>query len=133
MTDKQVQPVKTGRPSKYNADTQRAAEQYLSDFREQGDVIPSNAGLCCWLGVARSTVHEWAKIHPAFSGTLDAISVMQESLALNRSLTGEFNPTISKLILANHGYSDKVEQNHTSTDGSLAPSRIELVAPSLKD
>lgn len=127
MTDKK--PV--GRPSKYNNDLQEKADRYIYDFNEQGDVVPSQAGLCCWLGISRSTLFEWSKEYPMFSSTLEAISVLQENLALNRSLDGGFNSTIAKLLLANHGYSDKQELSHTSPDGSMSPTRIELVAPNV--
>jgi len=52
-------------------------------------------------------------------------------MLISGGLRGEMNSTITKLMLANHGYSDKVEQAHTSPDGSLAPTRIEIVAPSM--
>ena len=112
---------KIGRPSKYNNELQDNADQYIYKFNEQGDVVPSQAGLCCWLGISRSTLFEWGKEYPQFSSTLDAISVLQENLALNRSLDGQFNSTIAKLLLANHGYSDKQELAHTSPDGSMSP------------
>ena len=102
-----------GRPSKYNPELQALADQYIYDFKDQGDVVPSQAGLCCWLGIARSTLQEWDKIHPDFSATLEAISVKQENLALNRSLDGGFNSTIAKLLLANHGYSDRQQIEHS--------------------
>ena len=110
-----------GRPSKYNNKLQDKADQYIYKFHEQGDVVPSQAGLCCWLGISRSTLFEWGKAYTLFSSTLDAISVLQENLALNRSLDGQFNSTIAKLLLANHGYSDKQELAHTSPDGSMSP------------
>ena len=118
-----------GRPSKYNADLQAKADQYIFDYHLQEDVIPSAAGLCVWLGINRSTLHEWDRTYPAFSNTLDAIRSLQEQKTLNKGLTGEFNSTIVKLVLANHGYSDKVQQDHTSSDGSMSPpTRIEIVA-----
>lgn len=110
-----------GRPSKYNADLQALADSYIFNYPDQGDVIPSHAGLACWIGIAKSTLYEWAKIYPDFSDTLDAILVKQETVTLNKGLSGVFNPTISKLVLANHGYSEKIETAHTSPDGSMTP------------
>ena len=103
-----------GRPSKYNEEVQRAAERYIYEYESAGDVIPSAAGLCVWLGISRPTLHEWDRAHPDFSNTLDAIRSLQEKAALNKGLTGEFNSTIVKLVLANHGYSDKQAVDHTS-------------------
>lgn len=102
-----------GRPSLYNEELQAKADQYLLGHEEQGDVIPSHAGLACWLGVAKSTIYEWKKTFPAFSDTLEAIQSKQETIALNKGLTGAFNATITKLVLANHGYSDKQEIEHS--------------------
>ena len=118
-----------GRPSKYNDELQARADRYIFEYHTQDDVIPSAAGLCVWLGISRSTLHEWDRTHPEFSHTLDGIRSLQEKAALNKGLTGEFNSTIVKLVLANHGYSDKQSLNHTSEDGSMSPTRIELVAP----
>ena len=120
-----------GRPSLYNEQMQAKADDYKFSYSEQGDVVPSRAGLCCWLGISRSTSYDWEKAHVQFMHTLEAISVLQENIALNKSLTGDFNATISKLLLANHGYSDKQELAHTSPDGSMGPTRIELVAPNV--
>lgn len=121
-----------GRPTKYNDELQARAERYIFDYAEQGDVIPSAAGLCVWLGISRPTLHEWDRAHPNFSNTLDAIRSLQERAALNKGLTGEFNSTIVKLVLANHGYSESSKIDHTSNGKDLTPTRIELVAPSEK-
>lgn len=121
-----------GRPTKYNDELQARAERYIFDYADQGDVIPSAAGLCVWLGISRPTLHEWDRAHPNFSNTLDAIRSLQERAALNKGLTGEFNSTIVKLVLANHGYSEKSAIEHSNPDGSLRPTRIELVAPTEK-
>ena len=105
---------KLGRPSKYNEELQKHADRYIFDYEEQEDVIPSAAGLCVWLGISRSTLHEWERSYPAFSNTLAAIKELQEKTALNKGLTGAFNSTIVKLVLANHGYSDKQSVDHTT-------------------
>lgn len=125
---KTTRPV--GRPTKYNDELQAKAEYYLlQGFEEQGDAVPSLAGLCCYLGVVRSTVYLWSETYPQFSDTLLAINEKQEAMLISGGLRGEMNSTITKLMMANHGYSDKVEQAHTSPDGSMtSPTRIEIVA-----
>ena len=119
MSEKTKQPV--GRPTKYNDELQALADAYIYNYAEQGDVIPSRVGLCCFLGISKPTSFEWEKIYPEFSTTLAAIDALQENVALNRGLDGTFNSTIVKLVMANHGYSDKIEQAHTSPDGSMTP------------
>lgn len=110
-----------GRPEKYSEELQETADSYIHGWESLGDVIPSHAGLCCYLGIARSTLYLWRDKYPRFSDTLSAIEVMQERIALNGGLSNSFNATITKLVLANHGYTDKVQQDLTSSDGTMTP------------
>lgn len=112
---------KLGRPDKYNEAMQAQADEYLANWKELGDVIPSHAGLCCYIGIARSTLYLWRDKYENFSDTLNAIDVMQECTALNGGLSSAFNATITKLVLANHGYHDKQAVDNTSSDGSMTP------------
>jgi len=50
---------------------------------------------------------------------------------VNKGLTGDFNATITKLMLANHGYSEKQSIDHQLSDSSMSPKpvRVELVSP----
>lgn len=108
-----------GRPTKYNDELQAQADDYLSRLEELGHVVPSRAGLCCYLGIAKSTSYEWEEIHPEFSDSLRAVEVMQEHMTLNGGLAGALNSTIAKLVLSNnHGYSEssKVENTHRIED-----------------
>lgn len=97
------------RPTKYNNEMQAKADEYLSTYKELGSVIPSVAGLSIFLGVSKATIYNWGKEHDEFLDTLRVINSTQESELLNQGLVGSFNATITKLALANHGYSDKVE------------------------
>lgn len=111
-----------GRPSDYDPEkTIFMAEKYLDEYKDGGELIPSVAGLALYLGVSRSTVQLWAtqEDKEAFSGTLEKIKARQEVMLLSGGLGGTMNPTITKLALANHGYSDKVD--HASSDGSMSP------------
>jgi hypothetical protein len=109
------------RPTDYNEELQSRADAYAEGgFIEAGDVVPSRAGLALELGLSRSTLANWEKI-PAFLVTLEKIAHLQERISLNGGLTGKLNSTIVKLLLANHGYSDKVQQDVTSSDGSMSP------------
>lgn len=119
-----------GRPSSFNEGMIEKTREYISFFLEKRspeemenevEVIPSVAGLALYLGVARSTVYEWAKQNKDFSDTLEDLLGTQEVSLLNGGLRGRFNPTISKLLLANHGYSDKQEVDNKSSDGSMTP------------
>jgi len=88
-----------------------------------GDLIPSIAGLACVLGITRETCYAWS-IDPrkaAFSDILKELGQRQERALINGGLGGSFNAPIAKMIMTRHGYSDKVETDHTSSDGSMSP------------
>lgn len=119
-----------GRPTKYNAAVQKKAEYYIENgYEEQDDVVPSRAGLACYLKVNRETLIDWGKKTTKFSDTLKELDQKQERIALSGGLANVFNPTIVKLLLANHGYSEKQQVDNVSSDGSMTPpGKIELVA-----
>lgn len=102
-----------GRPSKYNDEMQAKAESYIYNWEEL-DAIPSRVGLCCFLGIPKSISYLWEEKHPEFSDTCKAVDALQERVALNKGITGLFNSQITKLVLSNHGYSDKQSVDHTS-------------------
>ena len=104
------------------------AEEYASSWSAI-DAIPSRVGLCCFIGITKPTMYDWESQHPEFSTTLAKVDALQEHAAVNKGITGEFNSTIVKLVLANHGYSERQAVDHT-TGGDKLPSRVELVAPS---
>lgn len=109
-----------GRPTKYNDALQAEADRYLMDWADF-DVVPSRVGLCCFLGISKQTSFTFEKEYPNFLATLQAVEAMQERTALNGGLSGGFNSTITKLVLANHGYHDKSAVDNTSSDNSMSP------------
>lgn len=117
-----------GRPSKYTKELQAKADDYIYQLEDLNHVVPSRAGLCCFLGISRSTSYEWEAAHPDFSDTLDSVEVLQEHLALNGGLSNALNSTIVKLVLANHGYSDKAAVDHSSKDGTMTPAKPDTKA-----
>lgn len=125
-----------GRPTKYNEDMQTTAEWYAENFAELGDVVPTIVGLALHLGVATATVYNWSKEDDKddFLGIFTRIEQLQHQGLVNGGLSNAFNPAITKMMLTKHGYSDKIEQAHTSPDGSMSqtPTRIELVAPDVQ-
>lgn len=123
---------KGGRPSRYNEDIQAKADEYLATYTK-GSVVPSVAGLSLYIDVPDSTIYDWKAKHPEFSGTLGRIKKKQEEELLNKGLTSEFNATIVKLMLHNHGYHDKVDTDLTSQGESMKPTVIELVAKDDQD
>jgi len=106
-----------GRPTIYCDEMVAKAADYLDTYTDDGDVIPSIEGLALRLCIARSTVYKWAEEEgkEPFSDILDQLMAKQGKELINKGLTGDFNSTISKLILTKHRYSDK--QEHSGPDG----------------
>jgi hypothetical protein len=120
----------TGRPSTYRASMVDSARRYIDAHEDFDDPVPTVAGLACVLGVTRKTVYEWAKDQnkPEFCDILEELAQKQERALVKGGLLGAFNAPISKMMLTKHGYSDKVENDHTSSDGSMTPTQIILRA-----
>lgn len=106
-----------GRPTLLTNEIKEKAWEYIDwfmsdeaqDMENNLEVIPSMAGLAIFLGVSRRALYLWRDKDDEFMHTLEALQNAQESILINNGLKGKFNPTISKLALANHGYSDKQE------------------------
>lgn len=114
------------RPTKYNEEVQAKAEDYLLRYEELGDVVPTAAGLAVYLNVSKSTVYLWAEKNKLFSDTLKMVNAIQESRLSSGGLSNSMNPTIVKLMLSNHGYSEKSQVDHVSSDESMKPTHIVL-------
>ncbi|MGD9381206.1 MAG: DNA-packaging protein [Candidatus Thorarchaeota archaeon] len=102
-----------GRPTKYNKDILAKSREYLTNYSDLGDPVPTIAGLACELNVSRGTLYDWAaeEEKEEFSDILEAIMAKQERVLAGKGLTGDFNPNITKMMLTKHGYSDKQDVN----------------------
>lgn len=98
------------RPSKLTDEARQLTIEYLNDCVLNEDV-PTAAKLAVKLNVSKSTLYYWAESDEAFSDTLDKLQSIQEANLIEGSLKNKLNPTISKLMLSNHGYSDRQQQD----------------------
>lgn len=112
---------KGGRPTKLTDELISKAEMYLTDYPSNGDIVPTVAGLSIYLDIAKSSIYKYRDESARFSDTLERIESLQESKLVNGGLLGDFNATIAKLMLSNHGYSEKQVVDNTSSDGSMSP------------
>jgi hypothetical protein len=101
-----------GRPTKYCQEIVDAAWEYIENYKEHEDVIPSHAGLACVLNLNKSTLYDWAQDpEKEFSNILAKCNQKQEKVLLNGGLSGDFNAAITKLALGKQGYSEKIEND----------------------
>lgn len=123
-----------GRKSKIK-DMLKLGQEYLhkQGYIKNGEIIPSMAGLALYANCSRSSLYNYASSSEEFKDILELIKARQEVELINKGLKGEFNASIAKLMLANHGYSEKQTLDHQSQGSSIIskskPMRIELVAP----
>ena len=108
-----------GRPTKYNDEVLAKTKDYLVNYENYNDVVPSVVGLAKVLGITSETIYQWAKQEDKadFSDTLGKINDYQHHGLLNGGLRNELNPTITKLMLANHGYSERQQQEISGPGG----------------
>ena len=124
-----------GRPSVYTPKLLDLARGYLTSYQDMGDAVPTVAGLACVLGVVRDTCYQWANDpeKAEFSDILKELAQRQERELVNRGLHGDFNAPITKMMLSKHGYSDAVDNRHSSPDGSMKPTQIIIRAADAGD
>ena len=100
----------------------KKCEDYIEECGLVDDKLkmPSVAGLALYLGISRSILNEWRSDEKErgdkdcpISDTLSIIKGEQHELLINNGLMGTFSPAIAKLMLHNHGYSDRVETDNT--------------------
>ncbi|QAY17994.1 hypothetical protein [Pseudoalteromonas phage C7] len=114
--------AKMGAPTKYSEEALETALDYIDNFSDYGDAIPSVVGLAVALKTHRDTIYAWAKDEGKadFSDIVKRLATNQERKLLNGGLDNSFNPTIAKLLLGKHGYSDKSETDITSGGEKLS-------------
>ena len=99
-----------GRPTKLTPELKATANTYLDVYKDLEHAVPSAQGLAIFLGVSEGSLYNWGDKDPEFLGTLDDIQTRQHFQLVNCGLTNDFNSAITKLMLANHGHSEKLDQ-----------------------
>ena len=122
-----------GRPTKYRPEYCQEAIEYMAE----GYSVTAFAG---HIGVARSTVFKWAEENPEFSDALKTAQAMAamwwEDTLRQVAKTGEGNASAAIFGVKNRSgeeWRDKQEIDHTTAGQPIAPTRIELVAPTTPD
>ena len=118
------------RPTKYDPSFCDEAREFMAE----GFSTKAFAG---HIGVSLSTVYKWAEEHPEFSEAIKAAqaagAMWWEKTLKQVASTGDGNASAAIFGVKNRSqeeWKDKVEQDLTSSDGSMsAPTRIEIAAP----
>ena len=119
-----------GRPAKYNDHVLRKTLHYITHYQEEGNSIPSIAGLCRLLKVNRDTIHRWAKDErkQEFHDILSTLKDAQEMVLLDGGLSGSLNPAITKLVLGKHGYTENTANTGTSVNVTINRGSVQVEA-----
>ena len=129
-----------GRPLEYSREHLKKAEEYLLACEDEetekssGDKtvygikvkIPTKGGLARYLGVSRDTLYDWSSKYEEFSYIMEQVSAEQEERLINNGLSGDYNPTIAKVLLTKHGYHDKVDSDITTKGDKIVDSSDEI-------
>ena len=125
------------RPKELTPALIKAAAHYADGgYTENGETLPTISGLALYLGKSKSSLYSYADQNEAIADILDRIKSRQEVMLINGGLNGDFNASIAKLMLANHGYSEKQAIDHTSNGRNIGverPTVIEIVAPDFEE
>lgn len=122
-TDKEEVKNKGGRPTNYTDDLIDGALDYLESYKSKEELVPTVVGLCRHINRSKAVIYKWAKDvdKQEFIDILGQIEELQHIGLVNGGLSSAFNPAITKMMLTKHGYSDKQEIDHQSSDKSMSP------------
>jgi len=128
MTDQPKHPG--GRPTKYRPEYCEQAIEFMRD----GYSATAFAG---HIGVSFSALKLWMDEYPEFMAAIKAARAASakwwETALRNTAVTGTGNATACIFGVKNRSqdeWKDKQEHDHTSSDGSMSPTRIEIVPAS---
>jgi hypothetical protein len=116
-----------GRPTDYDEEILSQSREYLNACEDEVKILtstindkqtviqklkvnlPTIEGLARYLKIHRDTLYEWKKIHKEFSDIIEELQQKQAERLLSNGLSGDYNPTIAKVLLTKHGYTDRQE------------------------
>lgn len=133
---------KVGRPSEYSLEIIKKTQEYIESceddeiqqtigmsakgtelFKNKVVVnIPTIEGLAYYLKINRDTIYDWSKKFKEFSDIIEELKAKQANALINKGLSGDYNPTIAKVLLTKHGYREGIE--NTGNEGG--PMQIDI-------
>lgn len=126
--------AKVGRPTIYNDEMLVKTQEYIDmcideidDYHKtRGKMsdsydrivkvnLPTIEGLAVYLGINKDTIYTWRKEYKEFSELIDKLLDKQARELINKGLSGDYNPTIAKVLLTKHGYREGIDSDNKST------------------
>ncbi len=107
------------------ANTEKGYEMYENKLKVK---IPTIEGLALHLDINKDTVQEWRKEHEEFSVLIDRLLAKQANALVNNGISGDYNPTIAKVLLTKHGYREGTETDVTSGGKTITSLSSEVIA-----
>ena len=127
MTKKKENPQTAGRPTLYKPEY---CDMIVAHMAEGASATSFAASV----GVCRETITLWMNEHPEFMLSVKkgkaACATWWEKTARGNAVSGAGNATLCIFGLKNMApdeWREKQEIDHRSTDGSMSPTRIEIV------
>ena len=130
----------TGRPTEYDSTYVDKAKEYLTscidvqvDEKTLKVKLPTIEWLALYLWINRDTVYDWKGKYAEFSDIIATVLHKQAEWLINNGLSWAYNPTIAKVLLTKHWYTDKIEtdnrNNNLNTDThDLSDEQKKLIA-----
>lgn len=75
---------------------------------------PSVEGLAAYLDTTKANVERWRRDNPFFNELVEKVLNAQAVRLINGGLSGQYNPSIAKVMLSRHGYIEKGEVDFSS-------------------
>ncbi len=71
--------------------------------------LPTIEGLALYLGTSRDILYDWEVKDEEFSYIMKDLRAKQADMLISNGLSGDYNPTIAKVLLTKHGYREGTE------------------------
>lgn len=89
-------------------------------------LLPTLTNFARSIGVARSSIYEWAKEHPEFSDAIKIAQELQEEVLMQNGLFGAYDKTFAIFTAKNIcGWKDKQDIEHSGSIGSISDSELD--------
>lgn len=108
--------------SKVKGKNKKVKSVYTTKFRVH---LPTLEGLALDLHVHKDTIQEWKKKHQGFAVLISELLDKQGKRLIEMGLSGDYNPTITKVLLTKHGYREGHEVANPDGSNVFRPSEAE--------